>query len=107
MLIRTWRLMTLVLTALLMGMTFCHVLELPAKMQYDAALYLTLHRTLYVAFGWPNIGAFIELHPSASSSDLGRAAGTGIPAAVEDRKRSDNTVPRYHQAQASGQSLTS
>jgi hypothetical protein len=53
--------MTLVLVALLMGMTWCHVLELPAKMQYPATLYLTLHRTLYVAFGPPNIGAFIEV----------------------------------------------
>jgi hypothetical protein len=44
-----------------MGMTWCHVLELPAKMQYSATLYLTLHRTLYVAFGPPNIGAFVEV----------------------------------------------
>lgn len=61
MLIRSWRFVTLILMALLMGTTFCHVLEMPAKMQYDASLYLTLHRTLYMAFGWPNIGAFIEL----------------------------------------------
>jgi len=30
-------------------------------MRYPAELYLTLHRTLYVAFGPPNIGAFIEI----------------------------------------------
>jgi hypothetical protein len=58
---KTWRFITLLLVALLMGMTFCHVLELPAKLQYPATLYLTLHRTLYVAFGPPNIGAFIEV----------------------------------------------
>jgi hypothetical protein len=60
MLLKTWRFITLILTALLMGMTFCHVLEFPAKMQYAATLYLTLHRTLYVAFGPPNVGVFIE-----------------------------------------------
>lgn len=53
--------MTIVLTALLMGATFCHVLEAPAKMRYPTELYLTLHRTLYVAFGPPNIGMFIEV----------------------------------------------
>lgn len=30
-------------------------------MHYPASLYLTLHRTLYVMFGPPNIGPFIEL----------------------------------------------
>lgn len=55
------RFITLVLAALLMGTTFCHVLEWPAKMQYPASLYLTLHRTLYVAFGPPGPGAFIEI----------------------------------------------
>ncbi|MEP7274488.1 MAG: DUF1772 domain-containing protein, partial [Acidobacteriota bacterium] len=61
MLTRAWRFLTLVLTALLMGMTFAHVLEFPAKMEYSAALYLSIHRTLYVAFGAPNIGAFVEI----------------------------------------------
>jgi len=60
-LIKVWRFITIVLTALLMGMTFCHVLEMPAKMQYPAPFYLTLHRSLYVAFGPPNPGAFIEI----------------------------------------------
>jgi hypothetical protein len=59
--LRIWRFITIVLTALLMGATFCHVLESPAKMRYPAELYLTLHRTLYVAFGPPNIGVFIEI----------------------------------------------
>jgi hypothetical protein len=44
-----------------MGATFCHVLESPAKMRYPGELYLTLHRTLYAAFGPPNIGAVIEI----------------------------------------------
>jgi hypothetical protein len=61
MFLRIWRFITITLTALLLGTTFCHVLESPAKMRYPAELYLTLHRTLYVAFGPPNIGAFIEI----------------------------------------------
>jgi hypothetical protein len=68
MLLKSWRFATIALTALLMGMTFCHVLELPAKTQYPASLYLTLHRTLYVAFGPPNVGAFVE--PAAVLASL-------------------------------------
>ncbi len=51
MLVKAWQFITSLLTALLVRMTFCHVLELPAKMEYPASLYLTLHRTLYAAFG--------------------------------------------------------
>jgi hypothetical protein len=61
MFLRIWRFITITLTALLMGATFCHALESPAKMRYPAELYLTIHRTLYAAFGPPNIGAFIEI----------------------------------------------
>jgi len=61
MFLRIWRFITITLTALLMGATFCHVLASPAKMRYPAELYLTLHRTLYMTFGPPNIGAFIEI----------------------------------------------
>lgn len=61
MFLKIWRFITITLTALLMGATFCHVLESPAKMRYPAELYLTLHRTLYVTFGPPNVGAFIEI----------------------------------------------
>jgi membrane associated rhomboid family serine protease len=61
MFLRIWRFITITLISLLMGATFCHVLEWPAKIRYPADLYLTLHRTLYVAFGAPNIGASIEI----------------------------------------------
>ena len=46
-------------TALSMGMALCHLLEMPAKMTYDGALWLRLLQTLYGAFG--TIGAFIEV----------------------------------------------
>lgn len=35
-------------------------LERPAKMLYDAALYLTIQKTLYVGWGPPDIGGFLE-----------------------------------------------
>lgn len=54
------RFLTLVLVALLMGTSFAHVLELPAKMQYDGPLYVTLQKSLYVTWGPPNVGGFLE-----------------------------------------------
>lgn len=59
--LKIWRFITLLLSALVTGMAFCHALELPAKMQYSAELYLTVQNSLYVAFGPPHIGAFIEI----------------------------------------------
>lgn len=54
-----WVVATL-LTAPLLGTSFSHALELPAKMKYDGPLYVTLQKTLYVAWGPPNIGGFLE-----------------------------------------------
>ena len=57
------RLITVLLVALLSGLAFAHVLELPAKMQYDATLYLTPQKSLYVQWGPPHVGGVLE--PSA------------------------------------------
>jgi hypothetical protein len=51
---------TILSVALLAGLAFAHVLEQPAKMQYDAALYLTLQKSLYVQWGPPHIGGVLE-----------------------------------------------
>ena len=59
MFVQTWQFITIMFTALSMGMALCHLLEMPAKMTYDGALWLTLLQTLYGAFG--TIGAFIEV----------------------------------------------
>ncbi|MGF1567101.1 MAG: DUF1772 domain-containing protein [Nodosilinea sp.] len=59
--LKIWRFITLLLSALVTGMALCHALELPAKMQYPADLYVTVQNSLYVAFGPPHIGAFIEM----------------------------------------------
>lgn len=60
MLIAIWRFVTVLLLALLLGLAFAHVLERPAKMLYDAAFYLSIQKTLYVAWGPPNIGGVLE-----------------------------------------------
>ena len=54
-----WRFLAVVLTALLLGTTFAHVLEMPAKLHVDATLWMTLQHTLYRAFG--SIGAVVEV----------------------------------------------
>jgi len=61
--LKLFRLATTLLVALLSGLAFAHVLELPAKMQYDATLYITLQKSLYVQWGPPHIGGVLE--PSA------------------------------------------
>ena len=50
----------IVLVALLSGLAFAHVLEQAAKMQYDAVLYITLQKSLYVQWGPPHIGGVLE-----------------------------------------------
>ncbi|MBD3885196.1 DUF1772 domain-containing protein [Phormidium tenue FACHB-886] len=61
MLVKSWRFITLILSALVTGIAFCHALELPAKMQYSASQYIAIQNGLYVAFGPPNVGAWIEI----------------------------------------------
>jgi Domain of unknown function (DUF1772) len=70
MLLRTWRFITIILSALVMGMALCHALELPAKMRYSASQYITIQNSLYAAFGPPNIGAFIEVAALLSTIGL-------------------------------------
>lgn len=58
--LKLWRLAVWLLVALLTGLAFAHVLESPAKLQYDAVLYLTLQKSLYVQWGPPHIGGMLE-----------------------------------------------
>ena len=60
MLLRTWWVATITLTALLLGTSFAHLLELPAKMRYDAELYVRLQTSLYTHWGPPGVGGFLE-----------------------------------------------
>ena len=52
MLIRMWRLVTLVLASLDMAMGFGHLLQLPARMRYSSALWRET-QSMYQLFGPP------------------------------------------------------
>lgn len=54
------RLATLTLSALTLGLSFAHVLEMPAKLAYAPRVYVALQNSLYVSFGPPGVGAFVE-----------------------------------------------
>ena len=49
--LRLWRFSSIMSTAVGMSAAFAHLMELPAKMDYDRELYVRLHRTLYPNFG--------------------------------------------------------
>ena len=61
MLLKTWRFMTVILTALSTGLSFAHLLELPPRVFYfDAKLWVaTTTRGLYALFG--TAGAVTEI----------------------------------------------
>jgi Domain of unknown function (DUF1772) len=61
MFLKIWRSLALLFVALFMGLEFAHALELPAKMQYDGALYITIQNSLYQYFGAPEPGAIITV----------------------------------------------
>jgi hypothetical protein len=57
---RGWYVVTLTLVALVLGTSFAHVLEWPAKLQYDGPLYVRLQTSLYTRWGPPSITGFVE-----------------------------------------------
>lgn len=59
MLLRTLRFLSLLLVALTLGMTFCHVMEIAGKLRLDGPQWLAVQHNLYVAFGL--VGALIEV----------------------------------------------
>ena len=61
MLLKTWRFMTVILTALSAGLSFAHLLELPPRVFYfDARLWVaTTTKGLYALFG--TVGAVTEV----------------------------------------------
>lgn len=58
--LKLYRFATILLVALLTGLAFAHVLERPAKLQYEADQYIGLQQTLYVHWGPPNVGGVLE-----------------------------------------------
>jgi hypothetical protein len=65
---RIWSIVTLTLVALVLGTSFAHVLQWPAKLQYDGALYTHLHTSLYRYWGPPSITGYME--PAATFAVL-------------------------------------
>lgn len=59
MITKIWRLLAVMLTALSLGPALGHLLELPAKMLYSGAMWLTVSHTLYATFG--TVGALFEV----------------------------------------------
>lgn len=57
--LKTTRFLSLLLVALTLGMTFCHVMEIPGKLRLDGAQWLIVQHNLYIAFGIG--GATIEV----------------------------------------------
>ncbi len=57
--LRGWYFVTLLLTALLMGTSFAHTLEMPAKLAVDGLTWMTFQHTLYRYFAY--VGAPVEL----------------------------------------------
>lgn len=57
--LKAWRYAALILAALTLGMGFCHLMEMPARMGWDARLWVgtTVDGGLYVMFG--TLGAVI------------------------------------------------
>jgi len=49
--LRVWRLITLLLTALGLVMGGAHLLELPVRVQYDNEFYMRVTSTMYLYFG--------------------------------------------------------
>ncbi len=59
---------SLLLTALLLGTTFAHVLEISAKRQMDAMLWTTLQQRLYRSFA--TVGGTVEIGAVLSTAAL-------------------------------------
>lgn len=57
--LRTLQFVTLIFVALVMGTTFAHALEMPAKMRVPGPVWLTFQHTLYANFA--TVGGVVEI----------------------------------------------
>lgn len=71
--LRIWRFISIYLTALTLSLTFCHLLEMPRKMQYGEALYMAVQHSLYLYFAW--VGAIAEVGAVVSLTVLSVLTG--------------------------------
>ena len=49
MILKIVRFLNLLLVALTLGLTFCHVMEIPGKLRLSGAAWLTVQHNLYIA----------------------------------------------------------
>jgi hypothetical protein len=61
MVLRVWRFVAIMLAALTLGLGFCHLMQLPARMAWDQYLWVgsTVQGGLYATFG--SVGAVIDV----------------------------------------------
>jgi hypothetical protein len=59
-LVRSWRMVAILFTALSLAPALAHLLEMPAKLGYDGRLWVTLQQSLYGP-GFGTVGAFCEV----------------------------------------------
>jgi len=78
MFIHIWYFLTLTLTSLLMGTSFAHTLEMPAKMNVDGQLWRTFQHTLYPYFAY--IGAPVEIGAIVATAVLSYLVRADRPA---------------------------
>ena len=64
----SWELIATFATALLLGTTFAHVLEMPAKLRAAPDLWLTIQHTLYGRFA--SVGGALEVSSIVSAAVL-------------------------------------
>jgi len=62
MFLRSWRFLTILLASLSLAMSFCHVLEMPARRSWDSTLWVatTVQGNLYRMFGPAGVGPWID-----------------------------------------------
>jgi hypothetical protein len=75
---RALRFLALMLTALTMGMAFCHLLQMPAKLAYSGPQWLLLQQTLYG--NYRALGALIDVGAVACALALTLAVRARHPA---------------------------
>jgi hypothetical protein len=78
MFIHIWYFLTLTLTSLLMGTSFAHTLEMPAKMNVDGQLWRTFQHTLYPYFAY--VGAPVEIGAIVTAAVLSYLVRADRPA---------------------------
>ena len=76
--LRAVRFLALLLTALTLGLAFCHVMELPGKLRLAGPDWLTVQHNLYIASAYPDEQRFFfeHLEPARDAWGIAVCCGT-------------------------------